>query len=60
MGNKIIGQCCFLGALALDAFRRPRGRNRHGICYINHPVQVSNVAILEKWATRQGDHSTGQ
>ncbi|NOJ41110.1 extracellular solute-binding protein [Bradyrhizobium australiense] len=24
------------------------------VCYINHPVQVANVAILEKWAVKQG------
>src|SRR3954447_3463877 len=24
------------------------------ICHINHPVQVANLAILEKWAKKQG------
>lgn len=31
-----------------------RAETTLNICYINHPVQVANVAILEKWAAKQG------
>lgn len=31
-----------------------RAETTLNICYINHPVQVANVAILEKWAVKQG------
>lgn len=30
-----------------------RAQTALNICYINHPVQVANVAILEKWAAKQ-------
>jgi ABC-type glycerol-3-phosphate transport system substrate-binding protein len=31
-----------------------RAETSLSVCYINHPVQVANVAILEKWAAKQG------
>jgi ABC-type glycerol-3-phosphate transport system substrate-binding protein len=43
------------GALATSAVATPaRAEITLNICYINHPVQVANVAILEKWAAKQG------
>jgi ABC-type glycerol-3-phosphate transport system substrate-binding protein len=43
------------GALACTAFASTaRAETTLNICYINHPVQVANVAILEKWAIKQG------
>lgn len=43
------------GALVTSAVATPaRAEITLNICYINHPVQVANVAILEKWAAKQG------
>lgn len=40
------------GALCLST--AARAETALSVCYINHPVQVANVAILEKWAAKQG------
>lgn len=43
------------GAMAcMASASTARAETTLNICYINHPVQVANVAILEKWAAKQG------
>src|SRR5262245_13826708 len=43
------------GALAVLGLSAPaHAEVSLNICYINHPVQVANEAILEKWAAKQG------
>jgi len=41
------------GLAVLGSVSAAKAETTLNICYINHPVQVANVAILEKWAAKQ-------
>src|ERR1700761_3969473 len=54
--GKLAAQAIVLGGLVSAACfpATARAETELSVCYINHPVQVANVAVLEKWAAKQG------
>jgi ABC-type glycerol-3-phosphate transport system substrate-binding protein len=49
-----VGLGLALGVAAAMAPGRASAATDINICYMNHPVQVASLAILDKWAKKQG------
>ncbi|MGY3622159.1 extracellular solute-binding protein [Bradyrhizobium sp. USDA 10063] len=55
MGHKLARALLIGGAFgAVCSSTSAQSQTPLSICYVNHPVQVANVAILESWAAKYG------